>query len=201
MSFTIKLDHTKTSGLLDQYRDQINNIAVSRALNKTAVTVRAEVSRSIAQDVGLPINLVRRAIKLKDSTPRTLLAIVRATGQKRIPIGKLGARETRRGVSFRIAGKSVEVAQAFIVEGTGRKRAVIRAVDARAQIYDKASGRRKRIQKTGLDYPIAELFAPGIPTAFVNRRIFELAERIANLRFPEALRQEIRFATLSAARA
>jgi hypothetical protein len=196
MRIDVHFDAKRAIAALEGYREGVGARAVSRALNRTATTVRAEAARVIAPQVRpLRIGEIRRAIAVRRSTPDTLVAVVRAGGRRRIPITALGARQTRAGVRVRVGGRSFLIQHAFIgpVRG-GRDGARIRAPDFKGQLVDAVRYRQKRVNRSGMDVPIAEIFAPGIPAVFVERQVLEVLGRVARERFAVAIAQEVRFA-------
>jgi hypothetical protein len=196
MNIDVRFDAKRAIATLEGYRRGIGERAIARALNRTGTTVRAEAARLIAPQVRpIKINEIRRAITIRRATPANLVTVVRAGGRRRIPITALGATQNRRGVRVRIGGRSVLIPHAFIqpVRG-GRDAARIRAPDFKGQLFDQVRFRGKRVQRSGPDFPVAEIFAPGIPAAFVDREVLVALGRVARARFVVALAQELRFA-------
>lgn len=74
--------------------------AASRAVNRTATRARTWITREISSETKLRQTDVRKAIIVRRATYRLLEAHLLISGG-RIPLIRLGARQTRRGVTYR----------------------------------------------------------------------------------------------------
>lgn len=173
---------------------EIKDVAVARALNRTAVTVRASAAREISAELGgaIKVGQVRKAIRQTSARPAQLRAVLEATGRRRIALSAFRPRQTTAGVTVRMGTRSVLVPGAFITR-SGAVR--MRTPDWRAAFYDQVQRRRKRLQRGDVpDLPIAQLFAPGVPAVFVQPRILNAQERLARERFGVEFERQLRFA-------
>jgi hypothetical protein len=181
---------------------------VARAINRTLTTMRAEGARLLADGVGLPVNQMRRRLFIRRARPDFLEGALEAGGSERVPLSAFratqrgkrirGARRRGRssvggGVTARVGKQSVFIPHAFIIDREKRKAVVIRAPSFKAQMFDQVNYRANRMVNKGSDLPIAEIFAPGPKRVFVQRAIVEALGRVARTRFPELIRQEVRF--------
>lgn len=176
--------------LLDQYKREKPRI-ISRALNRAAVTVRAEGAREIAAQIGgkVAIGEVKRAIFIDRSTRAKLTAVVRAIGRRRISLAYFAPRQTKTGVRVTVGGRSVEIPHAFLVRSRGRRFVAIRAAGSKGRYYTEADifhAATKRL-------PIAALYAPGVPDKFVNDKVLAAMRNSGEKRFREVIEQEWRF--------
>ena len=185
----LSLQAARLSGIQAKVKD----VAVSRALNGTATTVRAAASRLIRDELGgaLKVGEIRKALRITRATRNELRAVVAALGRKRIPLSSFKPRETASGVTVRIGSRSVNIPGAFVTK-SGAVR--LRTPNWRSVLYENAVRRRQRITRGGLDYPIAQLFAPGVPAAFLLPRILDTQRRIAVARFDVLFERELKFA-------
>jgi len=209
LKIDVRFDSKKALVELSAYGRKLHDRAMVRALNRTATTVRAVAARLIAPEVK-PIKIaeVKRAIKIKKAERIRMVAIVRAGGRRNLSLPQLGAMQTKTGVRVRVGGKVYNIAHAFINKVRKSREGVrIRAPDFRAQMvgaerfrakrtgrgYARKGGHSRAAGFTIGDYPIAEIFAPGIPTWFVQDRIMAAMKRSAVERFRTVIEQEVKF--------
>jgi hypothetical protein len=161
--------------------------AITRALNKTAITARADAARNIRDaGYGIKVSSVKGAISIRRANNQDLKAIVTATGNP-IPLINYGARQTSKGVSVNVKNGRKVIAHAFIATmASGHK-----GVFARLGKTHKKVMRRGKSYWSGL--PIDELFGPSIPTAFANGAVQDAVKTAIEERFPVVLRQELKF--------
>ena len=77
-------------------------MVMARAINKITVGARAEIVRGIAAEIAVKQSELRaRNVRVSKASYTRWSARVRVTG-RRIPLKKFGARQTRRGVTYRI---------------------------------------------------------------------------------------------------
>ena len=124
--------------------------AASRALNKVGTWARSRIVKGLAAELGLRQSFLRKKhVGLRRATWRNLGAVVRTKGRKRIPLIEFQARETARGVSYRIG------------RGSGRKRIV------EAFIATMPGGHTGvYVRKTRRRLPIVEPFGPSVTHVF-----------------------------------
>jgi len=173
---------------------QIKDVAIARALNRTAVTVRASAAREISRELGgaIKVGQVRKAIRQRNASRDQLAAVLTATGRRIIPLSAFRPRQTAAGVTVRIGSRSVSVLGAFITR-SGAVR--MRTPDWKAALYDQVQRRRRRIARGDVpDFPIAQLFAPGVPAVFVQPAILNAQEQLARERFGVEFERQLRFA-------
>jgi len=111
---------------------------MSRGLNRTATQARTATGRSIAKITGLKVGDVRRSIVLqKASFSRWRSAI--AISDRKIPLIKFRARQTKKGVSYRDYATRAKILlrHAFIsVMPSGHKGVFRRATSKRLPIVE-----------------------------------------------------------------
>lgn len=172
--------------LADKEMDQ----AVARALNKVAVTARAEASKSLqAEGYGIKASAIKASFRIKKATRSDLEAWLRATGRP-IPLINFDARQIRGGVSVKVKGKRTLLKHAFIATMPNGHTGVFERV-GKAHKTRVSNGKTVR---SGL--PIKELFGPSIPAALSNRLVTASISSKIRTRFPEVLQQELRYAAL-----
>jgi hypothetical protein len=123
---------------------------MSRAINKTAASARTEIVRGIAAQVKLKQSDIRKATRVTKATRRVWQAFVDVL-DRRIPLIKFGARQTKKGVSY-------------VVEKGGPRKLIETAF-----IETMPSGHRgvfRRYRPTTPRLPIIELFGPSIGNLF-----------------------------------
>lgn len=162
--------------------------AVQRALNKTAITARAQAARSIRDaGYGLKVGTIKGAFSIRRATQADFKAILTATG-KPIPLINYSARQTARGVTVSVKNGRKLIAHAFIATMSSGHEGVFIRVD----------NRHKRVIRNGKVYysglPIKELFGPSVPSAFANAAVQDALKTAIEERFPVVLKQELKFA-------
>lgn len=154
--------------------------AAARALNKTAITVRAQAARDIQQKRNLKIGTIKQSLKIRRARHNRLSVEIEATG-KAIAIRHFGARQSGKGVTVKILRKG--------------KRTVLRKFGNKAFISKKASmGGNVFVRTTAKRLPIVKWpGVPGIASVFEQKQIEQRMRREARKIWPKRLRQELNF--------
>jgi len=123
---------------------------MSRALNRTAMMARTQIGRTFSRRIGLRIKDVRQRVILQKASYTNWRSAV-AISNKRLPLIKLKAKQTRKGVTYRQIGsrERILVRHAFIATMPSGHRGVFRRA---------TSGR----------LPIRELKGPSLFEVFEN---------------------------------
>jgi len=145
---------------------------LTRSINKVGVAARTKIVRRVAAEVNVKQkDLRRRNISLVKANFRTLLERIRIIG-RRIPVIRFGARQTKRGVSYRIK------------RGGGRKK-IAGAFKATMD-----SGHEGVFVRRGAKrLPIVQQYGPSVPA--VVEGIDELAAAMLDREIHERLDREI----------
>lgn len=181
--------HDLSSALLfyQDLPEQYVGQAGSRALNKTAITVRAEAARAIAATYSMKVGVVKDLMKIRNATRADLRARISASGRP-IPLIAFSANQTRRGVSVKIKGRKV-VTHAFIA--TMPKTGHVGVYARTGQFGRKGNPKLEKIK---------QLYSLSIPAAFTQKQIMEALLAVSKSRFGETLRQEVNFIRIKNAR-
>lgn len=101
----------KVTGDLKRYRRALSEVqrreipgAARPAINRTARSLRTRIARRVAAEAGVSVSVVRNRIQITTAKGRELAALLR-TRFWPVPVIRLGARETRTGVTVRGIGK------------------------------------------------------------------------------------------------
>jgi hypothetical protein len=129
---------------------------MSRSLNRTATQARTQTSRELAGRVGLRIKDVRDRVILQRASYRNWRSAL-TISRRRIPVYRLAARQTRKGVTYKKERKRVLIRHAFITTMPSGHTGVFRRRD---------SGR----------LPISELKGPSLGQVFTGAQ--DMANRI-----------------------
>lgn len=174
-AFELRLDMRPWERALQQLGRQAPN-AIARALNKTGNSVRAQMAREVAKDMGIKVGAAREAITVVKATPTSLAVRVTARGRP-IPLinfnakGPQPSRGKGRGVSYTMQSQRKTLTHAFIASvGSGGHRGVF-----------VRSGRRR--------LPIRELHGPSIARVF--GKLTPVGERKASEALMSNLTHEI----------
>ena len=109
---------------------------MSRGLNRTATSARTQISRSLSKRIGLKIKDVRDKLTLKRATYSNWRSAVKIGG-KQFGLIKFGARQTKKGVSYKWERKRVLIRHAFIaIMPTGHRGVFMRKGPARLPIKE-----------------------------------------------------------------
>lgn len=124
--------------------------AMSRAINRTAKSARAEMVRRMAGDVNIVQKSIRSSIKLTKASKNKWIAELGISGRRISLISFKGTSQTKKGIAYRIktGGARKLVPSAFI--GTPRRTGI--------------KGVLKRM--TPRRYPLAWLRGPSLPYVF-----------------------------------
>ena len=130
---------------------------MSRGLNRTATSARTAISRSLSKRIGLKIKDVRDKLTLHRATYSNWRSAVVVSGKK-FGLIKFGAKQTKKGVTYKHERKRILVRHAFIATmKTGHRGVFLRKGPARlpikeikgpslAQVYTGARDQVNRIQ-------------------------------------------------------
>jgi hypothetical protein len=166
-------------------------LSAARALNRVGVSARQVAAPVIAKELNgaLPEPVIRRSIKFRNANGDRLYIDLRAVGGRRIPARLFKPRQTRQGVTIKIGSKTVRIGGAFITR-SGAVR--VRGPDWSGQFFDQTTLRTKRLQRgSAPDYPIPQIYVPGVPLAFLERAVVKAIEDTAKTRFPIEFSREL----------
>jgi hypothetical protein len=177
MRLNVSFDAREVERALTDLERQALPAAMTRALNKTATAVRANVTRQIRKErPGLKAGTIREQLKIERAKRRLPEASVVASGRP-IPLRDYGARKTKAGVTVQVGPG-------------GRKRVAHNG--NRAFVVDRIGGHvfaregRKRL-------PIKKLYGPSIPSTFLKEPIVQAMREEAGRTMPKRLREELNF--------
>ena len=139
--------------------------AVSRAINKSAMSARTQIARQVAAEIKVKVGSARKAVELKRATTKRWRADL-GVDKKRIPLIDFAARQTKKGTTYQIdkEGGREKISDAFIRSvGSGHEGVFRRAGSITG---DNSQGR----------LPIIQLQGPSIAVAFEGAK--GLAQRI-----------------------
>ena len=111
----IKFDDEKLKQVQRVLRDFPKALpkVMSRGLNRTAISARTQISRSLAKRIGLKIKDVRGMLALQRASYSNWRSAVRISG-KRFGLIKFGARQTKKGVTYKKGRKRILIRHAFV---------------------------------------------------------------------------------------
>lgn len=173
ISLTIKQDTREVERMLKHF-DRGAHKVITRALNKTIKPVEVLAVRAMAKDLRITQKNVRQAVKLHRATWSNRRAVIHVTG-RRLPIMDIGARQTRRGVTYK---------------GRGGGRKLIPG----SFITTMLSGHQgvfKRMGKSRL--PILELHGASIPHVFIQTHLQNALDRKAAEGWDKNIKHELKW--------
>ncbi|MCC7200903.1 MAG: phage tail protein [Gammaproteobacteria bacterium] len=173
VNLRITFDEAECRRGLQRLHRKVADVALVRALNKTATSVRAEAVRIIRRGRQVKAKTVREAIAVRRANKALMVAEVIVSGRP-IPLRDYAARQIGRGVSVNVTGKRKVVAGAFQVQKIGNN------------VFIRQG--KKRL-------PIKKLYGPSLPSVFNADAIQKAVERMAldtlRKRFNEEVRYEL----------
>jgi hypothetical protein len=114
--FEIRYDNDKIKKLERELRNFGKNAlpkVMSRALNRTATGARTATSRMLSKEIGLKVGDVRKKLVLIRASYRRWRSAI-TISRKRIPLIRFGARQTKKGVTYKKQRKRILIRHAFI---------------------------------------------------------------------------------------
>lgn len=186
VAISVKLDIDRARAFYRGQEAEVNK-AAARALQRTAVTVRAEAIKDIRQGLNVKAGALRNDLKIR--TPRAggrrlFIRDVEAANNP-IPLKDYGARQTTRGVSFKV-GKTAKRTR---YEAKGRKGFIRPELGGNVFVRtedDPPGPRKGRIRK---------VYGPSVGQYFLTRRVQESARRTAATRWSIEFTRELAFRT------
>lgn len=185
-SFKVQYNADATIAALDQL-GQRSAAAITRALKRTGTSVQVVMARAVAEDMGLPVGVVRQKVSLRVSAADQVATI--SVSGARIPLidfkatGQEPSRGRGRGVSARLGGARTRYPNAFIATMRSGHRGVFTRV---GQSSRRSAGGRSN------NLPIAELMGPSLPHVFTKH--IPLGIERAQEQLAKNLEHELQFA-------
>jgi len=104
-SVTVKADEQQLRRVQKLLREVPNKMpqAMSRAINKTGTSTKAEIARLIAANAKIKQKGIKKGIRMKKATRSRWLATLNITS-RRIPLIYLKTRKTKKGVTYQGPG-------------------------------------------------------------------------------------------------
>jgi len=139
---------------------------IARAINRTASSAKTEIGRRIAKEIGMKVADAKKSVILKKASWKRWMASLGISG-RRIPLIRFRARQTKKGVSYKIGAKRKFIKTAFIATMVGGNRDISNAdrlVSLGGEAPKTAAGVYKRVGIKRL--PIVERFGPSMGIVF-----------------------------------
>jgi hypothetical protein len=188
VGLTVRVDTRQVEIALAGVRNGLPRV-LTRAINRSATTVRTRASRAVAEDIGVPVRTVNESMVLQRATPQRLRAVITITG-RRIPLIDLRARGPEpsrgrgRGVSYALGGTRRRIQSAFIATMRSGHRGVFKRIGTSA---------RKSPRGWSSNLPIVELKGPSIPRVAAKRAILEAIKAVGEMALLKNIQHEVRF--------
>ena len=162
---------------------EMRDLALVRALNKTADQVKVAASREVrAAGYNLKASTIKDNIQVRRAGPGNLKATVVARGRP-VPMIEYSARKTAKGITVNVLkGRKLLAGAFFATMPNGHKGVFVR---------DMSKPRKERTKKNKWhDLPIKELFGPSVPSGLANATVQAALQRLIADRFPQILKSE-----------
>lgn len=176
-SLDVQADFKEVEKMLKHFDKKIITQATTTTLNRVAKSVQSLAVKLLAKDIGIKQKDIRKYVALRKANWNNLYSSVEASG-KRIPIGKLKARQTKKGVTYR-------------GQGGGRKK-IPGSFIAKMSSGHVGAYKRKGKGRT----PLTELHGPSIPHVFIqeaiNKALLQIAQERWNKEFPHQVNYRLK---------
>ncbi len=96
----VQADFKEVNKMLSDLETGLVTKAANSALNKTITSVQSVALKKISKDIGMTQKNVRKFMSKHKSTFKRLEAFIESNGIERVPLLLLGARQTKRGVTY-----------------------------------------------------------------------------------------------------
>ncbi len=155
-SFTIQYRDEQIRRAMDALGGQAPR-AIARAINRAVTSTRAFHARNIADDVKLPVGVVKDQLKIREARPNDLKGRLSVTGS-RIPLSAWkNARQTSKGVTVNTGHGRTTIPGAFLATMSSGHVGVFKR---------EKPGARKSRGAWSLNLPIQQKFGPSLPHVF-----------------------------------
>lgn len=181
----IKLDERKLNQIEAMFRgipSQLPKI-VSRAINRTIAPAKTEISQGIRQEVNLKAADIKDNIAMTKATYERWIATI-GLSHSLIPILDFGAKQTAKGVSFKVYKKSGSklIKHAFITGmRNGHKGVFRRGIGKSGVIRWEKRKTRKAGKKTTVTWHnvfFGEQFGPSLHQVFTTEKSADFVNRV-----------------------
>lgn len=175
--FGIEFDAREVEKMLTDVERLALPVALTRALNKTATTVRTTATREIRTErPGLKAKTIRGQMRIQRALKGRPESAVIASGRP-IPIRDYAARKTKAGVTVQV--------------GPGGRK-LIRHAGNKGFVVDKVGG-HVFAREGSKRLPIKKLYGPSIPSTFLKDKVVGAMRRVSDETLPKRLREELNF--------
>ncbi len=184
IDFDVQADFKEVNKMLSDMEKSIVKAAANSAINKTLTAVQSKAVRRIAENIGFTKVYgkrrgdaqVKKYLIVKRSNFRTLRASITPNSRKRIPVHKLNAKQTSKGVKYTgLDGKQRFIPDAFIQ--TIRVKGV--------------PGAYKRVDKDR--FPVRLLRTVSISRVMTNAAIKQAIMEVAKERWQKNFQHELNY--------
>lgn len=196
----ITLDYKKELQKVERELGELQRKAIPRAANstnnKTAVTARKEtvkeLGKTMSKDIGLGASGFRKAIDIKKSTVKTLVAILSAHGRP-LPLA-LFVQPSKRKPGFFNQRIYVTTKPTFAYKGVEAKAWNKKKTYKHSFIAKTKSGHVGVFVRSGKKRtPIKELYGPSIPSEFLNEKVQKHLKRTIEQKWKPVFDRELAY--------
>lgn len=175
----------KLERLLGNARVAVNrNIAT--ALNATGKKATAKIAKEITTELAAPQKIVKKQITMTKAGKERLGLTVTLAKSSRMSMRHFGARQTKKGVSYRV---SKSKGRKFIAGAFQGPKPGVMKVSWRGNVFKRVGSKRRPIQK---------LMGPSPWGVFVKNKVQRKVRRFIEKELKTQLDRRIRFLTLKA---
>lgn len=194
MQISVKTNIREVLARMENYKRDVVDKAVVRALNRTAEMARTQALRELREEgYNFSASEIKQAISLVKAYAGKLSSGTRVRRQTK-SLMEFSPRESKAGVTVKVHKGRKLIKHAFI----GQLR------NGRLGVYieDKAAGKTvlrhakqyKRGSRGGWhDYPVRKLYGPSVGGAYANERLQAIMGQLITSTFADRLQHELRY--------
>lgn len=170
-------------------------LVLQRTLNRVMPSVRSAAAKAVVSELGASPRFVRNATKLRRASRRQLSAALQGD-LKQIPLIAFAARQTRKGVTYRIGRQGRQaMPHAYINTGSSSgRRNVFRRVRADAQfsVTDRLIDSGESDQLVGR-YPTLIRYGPSVARTLLLDAVQRIMSTTARARWDREIEAQLRY--------
>jgi len=151
---------------------------INTAINATSRKTISTAAKGIGEELAATQKVIKQSLRVrKKSTPDTLSAVVRLNNTSRIPLKNLGARQNKKGVTYKVSKK--------------RKRGFVKSAFVAPSIGNHAMKRRGKSRT-----PIIKLFGASPWGVYEKQKLDRPVRKATRKELRKQIQRRIRFIEL-----
>lgn len=196
MQVSVQTNINAVLARMDNYRREVVDKAIPRALNRTSEQGRTAASRELrAAGYNISASEIKGAIRITKASRGRLKTTLHV--RRRVKsLMDYSPRQTKAGVTVKVAGQRKLIPGAFIAQLRNGAQGVFIEDASAGKTVLRHSKEYKRGSRGGwLSVPVRKLFGPSVGGAYSTDRVQAVMQRVIGEAFEARLVHELRFLT------